>query len=262
MNTCAVTWPVPGTGQGRCSQQPLTLPGSHYVPGRILRAPPCYLMRSSNTFNKPCCVPRFSEDLTQLWGGWAGEDQAPAQSTGTGGQGGASRKPQCICPLKGQLSESSVEAATSEGATVTASDQHTLLRMMTSSWLPLSKSHIILLLADPNSAPHKKGNSGKCRSPPWPAKSTEPSPAQTVIPGITSWSELRGSGVGLPNMLPISPSPVNGNPLPGKTPFLSLAFKTVPSGSCFSSPSPTRLYPPGSHHPPNAQCPSRHHNLA
>lgn len=94
-----------------------------------------------------------------MWGGWAGEDQRKAliaQSTGTGGQGGASRKPQSIWPLKGQLTESSVEAATSEGSTVTASDQNNLLRMMT-SLLPLSKSHIILLLADPNSEPHRKG---------------------------------------------------------------------------------------------------------
>lgn len=46
-----------------------------------------------------------------MWGGWAGEDQRKAliaQSTGTGGQGGASRKPQSIWPLKGQLAESSV----------------------------------------------------------------------------------------------------------------------------------------------------------
>ena len=44
------------------------------------------------------------------------------------------------------------------------------------------------------------------------AKLAEPNPAQMVVPGIASWSEWGRGGVGLPRMLPVSPSPANRSP--------------------------------------------------
>lgn len=157
-----------------------------------------------------------------------GQRKVPtAQSTSTGGQEDADRKPQCIWPVKGgkhsargcSLRGSSCPRGGRLGAapglvgkasvgqinwnlepywaplglSVITSDHHDLLRMMNSS-LPLpSESHTILCWANPKSEPRGEGDSGTHRSPSL-ARLMGPSPVQMVTPGIASWSKGGGGG--------------------------------------------------------------------